>query len=81
MTAKERRKLKHTLKTNIDRADMYIKLALIGNGIGINTDEYRDETKESRATIVKDLTMLRDAISKDSSSLLSEIDNLISNLK
>ena len=52
MTSKERRKLKHSLKTELDQADRYIVLAQIGEMVEANSPENKDETAETRATFV-----------------------------
>jgi len=80
MTAKERRNLKHTLKTNIDSADLYIKIADIGETAGVNSPKNKDITADKRAFVVNELTTLKQQIADAYSKFMSEIDNAISNL-
>ena len=81
MTAKQRRKVKHALKTNIDQADVYISLSNTGVAIGATDDEFADDTKRTRELIASSLISLRDSITKDFSLYIDEINNAINQLK
>ena len=81
MTAKQRRKVKHTLKTNIDQADVYISLSNSGTAIGATDEEFVEDTKKTRERITDRLIHLRDSITKDFSLYIEEINNAIEQLK
>lgn len=82
MTAKDRRKVKHSLKTNIDKADIWLKLAIdLGPAMGINDEEFKDQLINSKETIISELTTIKTQIVDNFSAYISEIDNAISNLK
>ena len=80
MTAKERRKVKHTLKTKIDSADIWLKLAIdVANEAGVTSEELKSYS--STATIVSELEKVKKEISENYSKFMSEIDNLLASLK
>lgn len=77
MTSKERKQVKHTLKTNIDKADNWIQLAAIGNSLGANSQENAVETSKTRKTIVDELNRLKAEISGDTEKFIATIDEVI----
>lgn len=80
MRAKERRKLKHTLKTNIDSADIWLKLGLdITNNAGLATEDFK--TSDSSHIVVAELEKAKKDISENYNKFMSEIDNCIASLK
>ena len=81
MKAKERRNIKHTLKTNLDLVDTYIKLATTDNLLNIEEEDLREKTKDQRRLIASQLIKLKDIISDDVVNFISEIDNIIEELK
>lgn len=81
MTAKQRRKVKHTLKTNIDQADVYISLSNSGAALGATEDEFVEDTKKTRELITSRLIALRDRITDDFNLYIDELNNAIEQLK
>lgn len=78
MTAKERRKVKHTLKTSIDMADIWLKLA---NEATTKLDiDSKDLNPSSKQTVISSLEQAKKEISENCNKFLSEIDNTISSL-
>ncbi len=77
MTSKERKEIKHSLKTEIDHADTWIKLAIIGDKL--DAKEY-DVSVDTRKTIVDSLIKAREGISDKVAKYLAEIDEAISKM-
>lgn len=77
MTIKERKQIKHSLKTNIDNADNWIKMAL-AEVDQRNADSTSDPL--SKELVVKRLKMIRNLILNDTNAFLAEIDNAIEKL-
>lgn len=79
MTAKERRKVKHALKTKIDSADIWLKLAIdVAGEAGLTSEDLK--SSKSKATIVEELEKAKIDISQNYSKFLSEIDSCIASL-
>ena len=74
MTTKERKQIKHSLKTNIDNADLYIRLALRaeeqGNVKGCIYNQHVSYELEKAKKEISELT----------NKVLTEIDNAIQKL-
>ena len=77
MTTKERKQIKHSLKTNIDSADTWIKMALAGADLGGNEDTSDPLTK---GFLVQKLKTLRHQIANDANAFLAEVDKAIEKL-
>ena len=77
MTTKERKQIKHSLKTNIDSADTWIKMALTGVDLGANEDTSESSAKEF---VIHKLKTIRHLIANDANAFLTEIDNAIEKL-
>lgn len=77
MTAKERRKVKHALKTSVDMADIWLKIANDARG---NLDP-KDISDNSKQTIISELKQAKKEISEYSNAFISEIDDTLSLLK
>ena len=74
MTTKERNQIKHSLKTNIDSADRWLKVAEIGQMLGANQAE---EASESRKVVIAELKSAKERISAGVNTFLAEIDSFI----
>ena len=74
MTHKQRKKLKHSLKTDIDWAEMWISLALTGYEDGVN--EY-PETSKTREVVVSNLNEARAKIQEKTEKYFELIDDAI----
>ena len=81
MNAKERRTAKHTLKTNFELIDTYIKLATTDNLLNVQDNTYKEKTKKERTFISSELTRLKNIITQDFENFISEIDSIIDDLK
>ena len=77
MNRKVTKALKHTLKTNIDKADMYIALAVIGKVAGATEEKNAADTEESREFIVSQLKRYKKKISEGTEQFLVAIDEAI----
>lgn len=79
MTAKDRRKVKHALKTSVDMADIWLKLA---NEVrtGFNIDS-KDLNPSSKQTVISELEQAKKEISEYSSKFITEIEASIASLR
>ena len=77
MNRKITKAVKHTLKTNIDKADMYIALAVIGKVAGATEEEKAADTAETREFIVSQLEKYKKEISEGTEQFLVAIDEAI----
>lgn len=80
MTSKERKKLKHSLKTEIDKADTYITLANIGEVEEVNSSKNKDETAESRAFVVQKLQEAKERLRQGLENYEKAIDEAIASM-
>ena len=55
ITDKERRKLKHSLKTEIDRSETWVLLALTGEVVEANNDPKTSQTREVIISHLKEM--------------------------
>lgn len=82
MTRRERKALKHSLKTAIDFSDTFIMLARSGDSLGATeTEEKRDDTEHTRGVIVKQLEENKKAILEKTQEWVNEIDSAIALMK
>lgn len=77
MTNKERKKLKHSLKTEIDRSETWILLALTGETLEAN--KY-PETSQTREVLISHLTEIRANIQEKTEKYLEVIDDAINKI-
>lgn len=77
MTIKERKQIKHSLKTNIDSADNWIKMALAEIDPRNTGNKNESISKEN---VVERLKMLKALICDDTNVFLAEIDDAIDKL-
>lgn len=81
MTRKERKELKHTLKTLIDKSDTWIKLANAGDSIGATSDEEsRQSTENTRNMIIEELLKKKAEIQTKTEGWIKEIDSAIAKM-
>lgn len=78
MNQKERKQIKHSLKTAIDRADTWMKLALIGDMLDAKQSESSSPTCKA---VVEELTKVRKEICDKTNLYLAEIDDAISKME
>ena len=81
MTSKERRKLKHDLKTRIDYVDTLIVLSNMGVSIGATSPENLRDTRDTRETLVTNLTMAKIVIAANCEKFIAEIDKAIEKMQ
>ena len=77
MNRKITKAVKHTLKTDIDKADMYIALAVIGKAAGATEEKNAVDTAENREFIVSQLKQYKKKISEGTEQYLKAIDEAI----
>lgn len=77
MTNKERRQLKHSLKTEIDRAEVWIMLAISGKELQCDKEA---ETAQTREVIISHLKKMRTNIQKKTEKYLEVIDEAINEI-
>ena len=81
MNGKERRQLKHSLKTIIDKSDTWIKLARAGDAIGATSDEEnRQSTEDTRHMIIEELVKKKAEIQTKTEEWIKEIDSAIAKM-
>ena len=74
MTNKELKNIKHSLKTDVDRASTWMTLAEIGVKVGAEEDP---STLQTRQTVINELKKCREKISSNCNQFLAEIDRCI----
>ena len=77
MTSKERKQLKHSLKTDIDRSETWLLLALTGDVLDAN--KY-SETSQTREVIISHLEEIRANIQEKTQKYLEVIDDAINKI-
>ena len=77
MNRKITKAVKHTLKTDIDKADNFVKLAYLGKIVGATEQENLSDSKETRELIITELKKYREKISKGTEQYLNAIDEAI----
>ena len=81
MKGKERRQLKHSLKTIIDKSDTWIKLARAGDVIAATSDEEtRQSTEDTRNMIIEELVKKKAEIQTKTEEWIKEIDSAIAKM-
>ena len=77
MTNKERKNLKHSLKTEVDRSEKWILLALTGEALGAKEDPATSQTRE---VIIPHLKEVRANIQDKTQRYLEVIDDAINKI-
>ena len=77
MTNKERKQLKHSLKTEIDRAETWILLALTGEALEANE---HSQTAQTCEVIISHLEKIKASITEKTEKYIETIDEAINKL-
>lgn len=77
ITNKERKNLKHSLKTEIDRSETWVILALTGEALEANKDP---KTSQTREVIISHLREIRANIQEKTEKYLEVIDEAINKI-
>lgn len=81
MGRKNTKRIKHALKTKIDFADSFIKLAAMGDTLLEKYPEEHENTGHTRETITEQLTKCRKDILELTDKYIAEIDTAIEKMK
>ena len=78
MNRKTRKYTKHSLKTEIDKSDTFISLAVNGNLLGVTeTEKNKESTEHTRQMIIDHLKKSRTVILEKTEKWIAEIDSAI----